>query len=102
MRLTLKSLQTEMRSSFDEMSLRVDKLDTNLKEIIDNLSLKLDGHIEECTYNFRNIDERFKGIDKRFDKLPGEILGALLPYFNNIVKMLSNHEDRISALERRH
>jgi hypothetical protein len=37
MRLTLKSLQTEMRSSFAEMSLRIDNLDHNINERADRI-----------------------------------------------------------------
>ncbi len=112
MRLTLKSLQTEMRSSFSEMSLlidkldatvnaRIDKLDVNLNERMDGISLKLDRHIKETAYEFRNIDERFNRIDRRFDRLTGEIIDSLSGYFTNIEKMLANHEDRIITLEQK-
>ncbi len=101
MGLTLKSLQTEMRSSFSEVSLRIDKLDTNLNERIDGISLRLDGHIKETAHQFRNIDERFNGIDRRFDKLTGDIIDSLSGYFTNIEKMLANHEDRITVLEQK-
>ncbi len=91
MGLTLKSLQTEMRSSFGAVSLRIDKLDTNLNERIDSLdanlnkkvdtldtnlnkridriSLRLDGHIKETANEFRNVDERFNQIDRRFETM---------------------------------
>jgi tetrahydromethanopterin S-methyltransferase subunit G len=113
MRLTLKSLQTEMRSSFGAISLRIDKLDANLNDRIDGISLRLDRHIKETAHEFRNIDERFNGIDRRFekmdqrfdnmdrrfDRLTGEIVDSLSGYFTNIDKMLANHEDRITVLE---
>ncbi len=127
MRQTLKSLQTEMRSSASAISLRIDKLDTNMNERIDKLdtnlneridgiSLKLDRHIKETAYQFRNIDERFNGIDqrfekmdqrfdnldRRFDRLTGDIIDSLSGYFTNIEKMLANHEDRITVLEQKH
>ena len=102
MRLILKSLQTEMRGSFNELSHRMDNLDTSLNERIDRILLRLDTHIKETASNFRGHDEHFKSIDERFDKLPGELMDCLSPYFNNIEKMLANHEDRITVLEQKH
>jgi len=67
MRLTLASLQTEMRQSFTAMSKRVDNLDINVNERIDRILLRLDGHIKDTDARFRAVDERFDAIDRRFD-----------------------------------
>jgi hypothetical protein len=51
---------------------------------------------------FAETDPILQKINERFDRLPGDIVAALSPYFANIEKMLSNHEDRITVLEKRH
>ncbi len=58
MRLTLKSLQTEMRHGFGEVHDRIDRI-----------SLRLDNHIEETAFYFREIDKRFDQVDNRFEQI---------------------------------
>ena len=98
-----------IRASFSELSCRIDNLDTkvnnldtkinnvntNLSERVDRILLRLDNHIKETAANFRSVDERF-------DRLPSELMECMTPYFNSLDKMLSNHENRITALEQKH
>ena len=102
MRLTLNSLQTEMHSSFNELSLRIHNLDINVNERIDCILLRLDNHIKETAHNFRSVDERFSKIEQKIDSVPGEVAQALAPYFNCIDDILSRHENRITTLEQKH
>src|SRR5579872_1254132 len=102
MGLTLKSLQADMHNGFKETSFRIDQLDAkvnqldiNLNERIDNLSLSLNRHIKDTAYNFCCVNERFDEMERRFDRFPGELINSMLPYFNNIEKMLANHENQI-------
>ena len=94
MKLTLKTQQMEMRTSFSEVHIR-----------IDNLSSQLDAHRKETAFNFRQMDKRFEKVDQQFDKLdsridklehsinkmPSEIANALSPYLAAIETMLENH-----------
>ena len=105
MRLTLKSLETEMRTSFAEVNERTDRI-----------LLRLDAHIKDTDFKFREVDRRFDKVDQRFDKMDQrfdemdkklgrfteDIIAGLSPYFINLENMLSNHEARITALENRH
>jgi len=69
MRLTLTSLQAEMRGSFAAMSLRIDNLDTNLHERADHILLSLDKHMKDTAYRFREVDRRFEAVDQRFEQI---------------------------------
>ncbi len=113
MSLTLKSLRTEMRSSFAEMSLRIDNIllklgtqsketDSNFREVdqrFDKLAGDVDRRFDKLT---RDVDKLAGDVDRKFDKLTSDIVTSFSPYFSNIEKMLSNHEDRIAILEKRH
>ena len=156
MRLTLKTLQSEMQRSFAAQSLKMDEMNTNLNERVDRVLFRLEAHIKETDLRFREngfafegvsrrfeqidkrfeqidkrfeqvdkrfeevdrrfeqidrrfeeVDRRFEQVDKRFDKvdrqfgiLRDEIIEGLSPYFHNLEKMLMNHEERITALEK--
>ena len=123
MRLTLKSLQTEMHSSFAEVNARIDRLDQKLDynvgalhDRVDSISLSLDKHIKETKASFREvdqrfdaidqrfdaIDQRFNAIDRRFDKMTQDILDAFLPYSNSLDETYRDHDQRIRALESRY
>ncbi len=98
MSLTLKSLQTEMRSSFAEVNERTD-----------HILIRLDAHIKETDFRFREVDRRFDKVDQRFDQMDrkfdkfiGDVIASFSSYSSNIEKMLHNHEDRITMLENKH
>lgn len=126
MRLTLKSLQSEMHQGFNAITVRIDNLDTNVNERIDRVLLSLDRHTKDSDAQFRDvycrfdqIDRRFDQIDRRFDQIDQrfgqvderfvtlkkeiveEVVEAFSPYFQNVERMLSNHENRIARLEGR-
>jgi len=103
-RLTLASLQSEMRASFASMSERIHKLDVNVNQRIDNVLLGLDEHIKETRANFRGIDQRFDQIDQRLSQMSdafGELVATLSPYFAKQEEKVGDHERRISELEKR-
>ncbi len=105
MRLTLKSLQAEMRNSFDDINERADRillrLDTHIKETDSNFR-RVDQRFDEMGRKFGEMDRKFGEMDRKFDKLIGDISTSLMPYFSSMDEMLSNHEDRITTLEKRH
>lgn len=130
MKVTLESLQTEMRNSFAGISLRmdqfdnkldtglssvnsrIDNLDINVNERIDRILLSLDAHMKETAYNFRNVDERFEQMDQRFEQMDqkfdqkfeifkSDTIKIFVHYSKNLEKIIGKHEERIIALEER-
>ncbi|HIA52491.1 MAG TPA: hypothetical protein EYN91_10445 [Candidatus Melainabacteria bacterium] len=124
MRLTLKSMETEMHSIFSRLDNRMTNLETEMKyqfsevhQRIDRLSLSLESHRKETDCKFRKIDERFDRVDERFDRmdqrfkdletqlanLPSlimtEITSGLYPWMNFVESKLDNHSERIKSLE---
>lgn len=119
MRLTLRSVETEMRSTFSRIETRFDRLESEMKyqfsevhDRIDRLSLILDSHKKETAYNFRKIDERFDRMDERFKSLESvvatlpslseimsEVTKGIYPWMNFMEDKLDNHDKRIRRVE---
>jgi len=125
MALTLKSLQTDMQNGFAKVNNRIDdtqkemregfaKVDGRFTEVnnrIDRILIRLDDHIKETAFNFREVNERFElqmqEIGKRFDQLTNDIASGFSRHIDCIEEMIdaqeiriNNHEDRIIVLEK--
>lgn len=69
-------------------------------EQVDKRFEQVDKRFEEVDRRFEQIDKRFDKVDRQFGILRDEIIEGLSPYFHNLEKMLMNHEERITALEK--
>lgn len=98
MRVTLRSVETEMRSTFSRIETRFDSLESEMKyqfsevhDRIDRLSFNLDSHKKETAYNFRKVDERFDKVDERFDRMDER--------FDRMDERFDRMDERFKSLE---
>ena len=120
MKPTLKSLQTDVHSlqaGLHSVQTDVHSLQVGLRSVqadvhslqlrMDHVSTKLDNHIADTNFRFREVFARFDEVDERFDKLetrldrlPGEFMNCLDNYLDTVEQRLRDHDNRISALEK--
>lgn len=107
MRLTLKSMETEMRSTFSRIETRFDSLELEMKyqfsevhDRIDRLSLNLESHKKETAYNFRKIDERFNAVDERFDRMD-ERFDRMDERFDGMDERFDRMDERFDRMDER-
>lgn len=105
MRVTLRSVETEMRSTFSRIETRFDSLESEMKyqfsevhDRIDRLSFNLDSHKKETAYNFRKVDERFDKVDERFDRMD-ERFDRMDERFDRMDERFDRMDERFKSLE---
>ena len=81
-----------------------DRLEQSIARSLEELKKELGGHFVEIRTRFEGIDRRFDEMGGRLDEMGGR-LGAveseLQGFRADVRSVLSNHENRITALERR-
>lgn len=101
MKLTLKSLDAEMRRQFDEVHQRIDKLQFKIDAIDQKIDEKLDAKLDVRFAQFGEaLDAKLDAkLDARFSKFTADVIEGLSPWMDYVGNSSDDHKRRITAIE---